>query len=294
MFSHRTLFLVRTASLLALAFLGLSISAVAQPLPLPDASQPETAVQVVRHQTSALTPILWLPHVAQPPSSIFGRVNAGGSPVGGIHVQLRFWDGSAYSTRLETSTDSSGSYRFLNPPTLASGQSYYVLYLNDTTGGNVSNASYLYIWGGPEITAYTGGQIAGGDFDIANILLVSPAPDATVTLPAAFQWQLRAATPSDQYDWELFNPNTNQQWMSGQLGYRNSISVSSLPAGVTYGAPYGWDVWVHDGHGGTGSSYYWRRITFSNAAVGGQSVTERATGSDRAARFEAARVAGRR
>jgi hypothetical protein len=163
--------------------------------------------------------------------------------------------------------------------------------LNDPNGGNVANPSYSSLWGGPDLTAYAGGDVSGGDFDIANIVLVNPAPGASVTLPATFEWQRRSSTPSDRYEWELFNINTGDYWLSGEVGYVSGFVVSGLPQGVSHGTPYGWDVWVYDGLGGGGVSYYYRQVTFSGVALAGEPDTQRDFDSRRAERLEAIRVA---
>lgn len=298
MLSLRRLLFGGLVSLIALAFLGLGLSSAAQPSSPAQKSPAGMASTAYLQPMGVLTPTVWLPQVARPvpSSSIFGRVTVAGMPIGGIHLRLRFWDGSTFSTRLETDTGADGSYRFPNPPALLGGQSYYVSYMNHAQGGNVANPSYLSAWGGPDLVAYGGGDVSGGDFDIANIFLVNPQPDATVSLPTTFEWQPRASTPGDRYEWELFKIDTGEYWVSGQLGYRSSMVFSGpLPPGFTPLTPYGWDVYVHDGKGGMGMSYYWRRVTFSNAGLAAGHATTTNPVSLRPERLEelrAARAAG--
>ena len=64
---------------------------------------------------------------------------------------------------------------------------YYVRY-----GPNDTDDRYLWNWYGPDITSYTAASgVAGGDFDIADVELLSPDPGATVTLPETFTWRRR-------------------------------------------------------------------------------------------------------
>jgi hypothetical protein len=51
-----------------------------------------------------------------------------------------------------------------------------------------------------------------GSFDIADITLTSPSPGATVKLPYNFQWNRRTATPSDSYEFNLFDHNDGNPW----------------------------------------------------------------------------------
>ena len=60
----------------------------------------------------------------------------------------------------------------------------------------------------PNIETYVIGQTAhGGDFDIADIKLSSPAAGVTVTLPVPFTWQKRPVA-SDTYRLVLWDPET--------------------------------------------------------------------------------------
>jgi hypothetical protein len=291
MFSHRVFFLAGVVLLLTCAFLGLTLSAAAHPATSPPTYDHATVSRSDLRATNALTPVLWLPNVARMFPEITGRVTYAGSPAAGIHLQLRFWDGATWSTRLEAITNANGDYRFLYPPPLLGGQSYYVRYLNDASAGNVTDSRYLWIWGGPDINSYTGGMVSGSDFDIANVVLASPPPNATVGLPVTFVWQPRAATPTDNYLCEVFDLQTLNYWLSPAVGYSNQVVLPSLASGMAYGRPYGWDVWVSDGFG-SGVSYYYHRITFRAGAPAAQLSTESADVLRRADRFEAARIAG--
>ena len=218
---------------------------------------------------TALSPRVFLPLVLRSINKgIHGHVTYGGAPVASINLLLRFYDGSTYSTAATTTTAGDGSYAFMTAPALATGQSYYVRYHN-AGDGNADNSSYLWSWASFDITSYAAGaDVSGGDFDVANIVLQSPAPGSTVSLPQTFQWQRRSATPSDSYVLEFTNPpNVNLWWYSSPLGFTGSYTLSGLPSGFTTGTQYGWDLIVETPDGGSGLSYYYRPITFSGTAA---------------------------
>ncbi|MFP4394502.1 MAG: hypothetical protein ACLFTI_04480 [Anaerolineales bacterium] len=199
---------------------------------------------------------------------INGKVRYQGTGISGIHLALRFYDGSNWSTADTTTTQADGSYEFTGVASLTSGQKYYVRFQNGEYG-NTSNSDYLAFWSSFQLTSYTAGtSAAGGDFDIADIPLVSPDSSITAPLPQMFQWTQRAATTSDSYEFNLFDPADNDPWWwtDPRLGYVGSYTLESLPAGFSTGAEYGWNVWVYGPDGGYGVSYYYRRITFSSGS----------------------------
>lgn len=214
---------------------------------------------------------VFLPLIAQSPLptpvpnlGINGRVNFNGSSVASIPLDLRFYNGSAWSTISSTLTDGSGNYSFQSAPTLGAGQGYYVRYSNS------ADSSKLFFWGTQILTSYAAGSsVVIGNFDIANIPLVSPPNAATVSLPQTFQWTLRTATPTDSYQLSLFDPsNANLTAYTPLLGYVNAVTINGLPPGFNAGVPYGWFIAVNSPDGGYGESYYYRQITFTNTSAG--------------------------
>jgi hypothetical protein len=112
------------------------------------------------------------------------------------------------------------------------------------------------------ITTYTSGStIPGGDFDIANVNLLSPAGGAAVQLPITFTWQQRGIG-TDTYRLELFDPDTREGWVTNDLGNVGSSTMTGMPTGAIFGQPYGWDITVFNGPDSYGESYYYRTITF--------------------------------
>src|SRR6185503_9639832 len=92
---------------------------------------------------------LFIPVMSQPPAGIQGYVTLAGDPAPNVSLELRFYDGQQFSTRLATQTDAKGFYNFTNAPSLAPGQIYYVRFLN--TGQVQGRLSY---WATAEITSY--------------------------------------------------------------------------------------------------------------------------------------------
>lgn len=190
---------------------------------------------------------------------IYGHVTQGGGMSAIVPLELRFYNGSTWSTLQTTSSDSNGDYAFL-VPTLGSGQMYYVRYLNST------DYTRLAFWRTRVLTSFTGmSDVAIGDFDVANITLNSPAPGSLVSLPTTFQWGVRPGTPSDSYEFNLLDyTDGNPWWWSAPLGYVGGYTLNSLPAGFSTMTPYGWYVGVYSPDGGYGESYYLRVVGFNN------------------------------
>ena len=160
---------------------------------------------------------------------IFGRVTYGGTGLPGLTLALFRGDGSVWSTLATTSTGQDGAYRFTQVPRLGTGQTYYVRY-----GPNSAVKDYVSNWYGPKIISHTPGtEQPGGDFDVANIVLLAPAHGATLPFPIQFSWQRRAIA-GDSYRWEMVNPDNGDYWLTGDLGDIGNVTLSALPeyAGV--------------------------------------------------------------
>lgn len=195
---------------------------------------------------------------------IYGRVTYGNSPIGGVSLQLRFYNGSTWSTAATTTTGGDGKYAFLNAPGLFPGQYYYVLYDNPST----TDSSRLCCWATRVLNSFPfGGSAAIGDFDIANISLQSPPMGAMITVDIPFEWGARAGTPSDSYELNLFNPyNGTIVWYSPHLGFVSSYKVGPGTGLVPF-TTYGWFVGVYSPDGGYGESFYARLVTFDNSVA---------------------------
>lgn len=191
-----------------------------------------------------------------PIPGIYGRVTNSNSPAGGITLTLQRWNGSTNTTVATTTTKTDGTYLFANPATLPADNAYWVKF----EGANANTLGWYY---GPEIWDYVAGQrVAGSDFDIQNIALISPEPDAQSKLPVTFIWQ-RRGVPGDDYWVQLFDPSAPAVIAeTANLGDVDRVSLTELPTGFQYGKEYGWFVGVDMAQGGIGTSYYYHGITF--------------------------------
>jgi hypothetical protein len=201
---------------------------------------------------------LYLPLVLNS-KGINGQVTHQGNPIIGVPIELRFWNGASYSSMGIAYTKANGFYEFTSAPSLGSGQSYYVRYLN------TSNATLVNYCGGRDLTSYTAGGIAaGGSFDIANIPQISPANGTNVALPYTFQWTPRAGVPSDNYIFEIWNPDFSYGWASPELGYVSQYTLNSLPSSsFSLATAYYWDVGVVGADGSNCWSFDQKRsVTF--------------------------------
>jgi Tol biopolymer transport system component len=198
-------------------------------------------------------------------TGIVGRVSQNGIAANGVPLELRYFNGAAWSTRGSTTTFGEGLYAFGNAPSLLPGEKYYVRFRNDS-----QTPGRLWIWGTPEITTYTAGsrrELAA--FDIADIVLTAPPNATPVWLPYTFQWAPRPATPTDSYEFNLFDPSGNPYFYTNPpLGYVGYYTLNSLPPDFTTNKWYLWDVWVYSPDGGYGISYDARRTGFFNAGYG--------------------------
>ena len=208
-------------------------------------------------------------------SGIYGQVRYKGVGIGGINLLLRSCPVGddcelATSAVTQATSDEDGYYRFIGVPSLPAGETYFVYYYNHPDGGNDPDDQFLWRWYGRDITAYTAGaSIAGGDFDIADLLLTGP-DTASTTLPAIFTWTPRGLG-GERYAWELFDPETGATLCSSDPADDPAFTLTAADftnaCGGSYGVEYGWFAWAVQGatwqnNQGFGDSYYFMSITF--------------------------------
>jgi 5-hydroxyisourate hydrolase-like protein (transthyretin family) len=199
---------------------------------------------------------------------IAGNVTDGGAPAAGVELHLDQWDGSSSTEVANVRTDAAGKYVFANVPSLQAGMAFYVQYGPNTAETN--RVGYFY---GPPIRSYTAGRAAtGGDFDIADVVLVAPDPGATAALPVRFSWQ-RRGLPGDTYRMRLLDRESGKVWLTNDLGDTGSVTITGLPADMSFGKVYWWSARVYHGPDSYGESHYMRAVTFA-AATG---ITGRVT-----------------
>lgn len=190
--------------------------------------------------------------------SIYGLVTRNGAPAAGITLTLQFYNGTAYSPIMTQTTPSGGAYQFVNAPSLAAGQRYLVLYERPS---GVTNT--LRSWSTKSFSSYVQGENkAAGDFDIADVALLQPPADVTITVPYTFTWTVRPASPTDTYKLQMNDPTTGQVWWtSPDLGHSGSYLLNALPPGINHGVLTTWSVLPVAPDGGNGRSST-RKVTF--------------------------------
>ncbi len=210
----------------------------------------------------AVDTTVYLPLVAKAPNTIYGRVTDSGIGAAGVSLELRFFNGSSWSTRMSTTTISGGNYQFNNVPSLGVGEELLVRYLNTI------DQSRLGIWETPHLTGLSSGNnINLGSFDIADIELTSPIYGYAASLPRSFAWVRRPATPSDSYKFSLFDIyDYTPKFTSTPLGYTSSYPLTTMPAGFNRCNPYYWAVTVDSPDGGWGGSLWAYEVTFYAAS----------------------------
>ncbi len=196
-----------------------------------------------------ITHKLFLPLVAKPfPPGIAGTVNVNGAAAPGIGVNLEFYDGVTTSIIMSANTGPDGVYQFLGAPSLAKGQHYDVKYQRPT-----GITDTLRSWTTNSITGYVSGASVGmPPFDIANVPLLQPSANTTVTLPFNFQWTVRPSTHTDSYAFEIRNSAVPTTFSSGQLGYVGNFNLTTVPVSFTTGVQYPWFIRVQSPDGGVG------------------------------------------
>jgi hypothetical protein len=216
---------------------------------------------------------VFLPVITYTPSKgIYGHVtfgNLGSWP--DVPLDLRFYNGSEWSTIASTTTDNDGNYSFKDIPGLLAGQRYYVRFLNTEAPG------YLFTWRTLPITNYTTGQeVHAGDFSIAGIGLFSPYAGQQTSLPVDFRWGLRPGYTTDSYELNLFEPQTGTPYFytDPSLGFVENYTLHNLPPGFEYGPWYVWNVWVYGPNGSAEGdwgisywSYYVRFFAISHSEL---------------------------
>lgn len=215
-------------------------------------------------QAQAVTYITYMPIISTNVPGLFGRVTEKGVPVAGISLELRFWDGSAWSTVSTVVTDSQGKYAFTPVAALAAGQQYFVRYRNG------ANLNRLSMWQTRTLTTYgPADRVSIGDFDVTNVELGNPKTGISVVLPYTFTWTPRASVPTDNYEFDLREPNLdNPYFRSSPLGHVNSYLMSARPAGFNLKTDYLWWTAIIGPDGGYGWAFWGNYVQFVTSLTG--------------------------
>lgn len=173
-----------------------------------------------------------------PTLGIFGWVTNGGEPATGITITLGVYQDSVYQWKIaEAQTDENGIYAFYDIPSSSAGESYGVRYENAA-----EQAGLLAFWYSNPFANYAAGDsYPGGDFDLANLPLLSPNSSAPQSWPITFRWSPRSFlwAPDDVYQVDI-----GSAYYSDYLLGDSSLTLQSLPDVLSAGIAYEWTVWV--------------------------------------------------
>lgn len=218
------------------------------------------SVTPTRTPTASITPT---PTVTTSGGGLYGRITKGGAAAGGVALGLRRVDVGGDVQIATTTTGADGRYAFTGIASLPAGASYYVLF-----GPNSADPTALSFWYGPKVTSYTAGAgVPAGDFDIANVTLLSPANNATVSLPVTFTWNRRNLS-GDTYQVVFYDYAAGKWfWTTGNPADTGSYTLQSLPPGMAYNWTYYWLIGVFRGADSFGFTYYMQGITFRSPST---------------------------
>jgi len=203
------------------------------------------------HRPAAATPSPTPTQTPAPTVLIYGWVTLAGQPAANVSVTLGLYEMEEYVGALDQAlTDQDGLYSFTaEAGLLGPGQSMGVRYENE--GG--AEGRLLY-WRGYPFTPAAGATThPGGDFDIADIPLVTPDTSEPLPLPITFAWLPRdpAWAPDDVYQLALAwraGDETLAAFVSEDL-LDDHYALGSLPEGFACGQPFEWWVAVWGAYG---------------------------------------------
>lgn len=198
---------------------------------------------------------------------LFGQVTENGNKAPDVPLtlcRLNSLTDTNCTSMGSTTTIADGTYAFNNLPALQTGQKYFAYFKNTTNA-----KGRLWYWQTHSLVTYTfGSQVQLGNFDIGDIKLISPTLPVTVTLPVAFSWKLRSASPSDSYEFDLYEPQNGTPYFYTKppLGHVGSYQLKSLPAGFSMNKRYAWEVWAYAPDNAFGVSLEARPVAFASSA----------------------------
>jgi hypothetical protein len=134
---------------------------------------------------------------------------------------------------------------------------------------NTSDETRLQRWTTAALGAYAAGQaVHMGDFDIASIPLLEPAPGAEFSAANDwFRWTKRMASPTDNYALAFYKSTNGGSFpsaLSVPLGWVDQHWIGSWPTGFDTGVVYTWTVHIIGAEGLFGTNFYRRAFCFSS------------------------------
>lgn len=198
---------------------------------------------------------------------ITGQVLFRQQGVADIELLLQRCTNTACTIAATTRSSDDGTYLF-SVIGLMPDEFYRVRFENESSGNSAANPSYLAYWQSFDIPyPLAGPQIAGGNFDIANIALSSPSAGAfIVEWTTEFTWEGRSSD-TDRYVWGYIDA-LGRECRSDILIEPHYLLAGEQPTcNRSYLSPHPWYVYIVDGEwtNGFGHSFESRNVTFITA-----------------------------
>jgi hypothetical protein len=227
--------------------------------PVPAAPNPPYELPPGYH---TFLPNIYKPFAPPVDLGIHGVVTHNGNLVGGIPLELRYFDGSTWSTLMNTSTTSNGNFSFLGVPSLSNNHEYYV-----RTAMNGGLQSALAQWSSRVISNFTVGHTVGiSDFDIQDLNLVSPTNNEFVPFPVKFEFSPRGLLVTDMYSLVLYDPVDGNPFIrTGSYRNTSGFIFNELPTGFSYNTTYAWSILIVSPDDALGISSEARLVRFSSS-----------------------------
>lgn len=191
---------------------------------------------------------LYLPSVRsfEKPPGIYGALRNTNQPTGGLAVELaRYTVGDTNTTTfiITTTTTADGSFAFPALAAIGATEAYFVRWVNTSETQN----GLAFAVFSPEVVGFDArAPVLLNPIEIGDIGLIEPGPNpppAGLPLPVTFTWAPRLqALSTDRYRHRLFDQDFNLVTVSENLGTTSRLTWSALPAGVSAGRDYYWDV----------------------------------------------------
>jgi hypothetical protein len=212
---------------------------------------------------------------AEPGGRIVGRLLVNGEPAGegtgliSARLYLRHCQVASCTilARSGVLDKDSGNYAFENVAPLSGGY-YQVTWWNEESSEDWADPEKIGSWYGPRIAVFDGhGEVAGGDFELADIILTQPTHGTGFQgLPIHFEWEVRPL--AETYRWVFgrcgsLATRANPMMRTESLGRGGKYDLTSYPPGIRFGNDNEYCWWIQaDGSNGYGESFYPRTMWF--------------------------------
>lgn len=213
---------------------------------------------------------------------IYGTIYANGSPAKDVVVELRRINtlelaGTIFNaiptTVASTTTDLNGSYSFIDMPLIVDYPDHKLYYAVHYTNPSDTDDTRIRNWQTRWLrsTAYNQSDAFHiGDFDIADVSLLDPGDNATITLPYIFK--VNVPTLLQERNHLIVLSGTSFSYNLGIDGAgQATLSPGMLPSSVAPGEPIHWQMKLYAPNTGSDSAQY--RFDATGAAFHAFSVT---------------------